>query len=249
MEDLTGVVNGELVALEALEGDGLCQGQGVDIRDIHIRNLIIDVSRQLAVRLLCHDGRKITNVLVEAAQDVSVPENKMAPTAAVALGSVQLATKKLCDQEDLSNVTVRDVYSRGYKALELGGNSQQLRISNVHGFGSCGSLLSVRGWADSRGLSCSGMFFRCIQGSPYMRGTATSVITDPKKYLGAVFVLNNFKATDALMEHIRAEKVGNAFVLKTSGKVTVRDWQIGQIGRGTTVCDEVSTLVLEDPSL
>ena len=142
-----------------------------------------------------------------------------------------MAAKRPCTHEELTDITIRDAYSRGNHVLELGGNSSNIRLINAHGFGSADCILSTRFRADSRNLYGNGLFFRCIQGSRYMRGTATSMIKDPKKYIGAVARLGNFQATDAVLENIFVEKCGNAFTASGEGKVAVRNLNIGQVGR------------------
>lgn len=75
-----------------------------------------------------------------------------------------------------------------------------------------------------------------------MRGTATSTIKDPKKYIGKIAKLSAFRAQDALLEHIFAENVGEGFSLSGGGKVIVRDCNIGTIGRKKATCSSDSVL-------
>ena len=242
LENLTGIVGENMVHMEALLGDGICGDKSVDIHHVTVRNINSNNSSRLAVRILCQDGRQIYNVLVDGVLDPSLPEDKKIPWCGIALGSVQMATERLCTQEELRDITIRDVYSRGNHVLELGGNSANVTLINAHGFGSGDRLLATRHWADPRNFRGNGLFLRCIQGSRYMRGTATSMITDPKKFIGTIMNLTNYKATDTVLENVFAEKCGNAFTLTGTGKVEVRNFQIGQLGR--TLSDVAGGAVL-----
>ncbi len=245
LENLTGIVGENMVHIEALEGDGTCGDKSVDICDVHVRNINSNNSSYLAARILCHDGRKISNVLVDGVLDPSLPEDKKVPLAAVAVGSIHLATKRLCEADELKDILIRDVYSRAISVLELGGNSSNVTLINAHGFGSIGRVVASRSWCDPKNLYASGLFFCCIQGSRYMRGTATSIITDPKKFIGAVASLTNYKATDTVLENIFVETCGIAFTLTGGGKVVVRNCNIGQIGQKLSSCKDDSFLEID----
>ena len=231
LDNLTGVVGEDMTHIEALEGDGTCGDKSVDIKNVHIRNINSNNSSRLACRMLCHDGRKISNVLIDGVLDPSLPEDKKIPWAAISVGSTMLATKRACTHEELTDIVIRDTYSRGNSVLELGGNSSNVQLINAHGFGSVDCIISIRFVADSKNLRGNGLFFRCIQGSRYMRGTATSMISDPKKFIGAVARLGRFDSTDTVLENIFVEKCGNAFTGNGNGKVVVKNLNIGQLGR------------------
>jgi len=234
LDNLTGIVGENMVHIEALEGDGTCGEKSVDITNVKVRNINSNNSSRLAVRMLCHDGRKISNVFIDGVLDPSLPEDKKVPWAAVSVGSTLLSTNSVCTPEELTDIVIRDTYSRGDSVLELGGNSSNVTLINGHGFGSVDCMISTRFRADSKNFRGNALFFRCIQGSRYMRGTATSMIKDPKKFIGVVARLGNFHATDAVLENIFVEKCGNAFIASGTGKVEVKNLNIGQLGRELT---------------
>lgn len=242
LENLTGIVGEDLVHICALKDDGVCGDKELDIHDITIRNINSNNSSRLAVRMMCHDGRKIYNVLVDGVLDPSLPEDKKIPWCGIAVGNPKLVTDRMSTPDELRDITIRDAYSRGNHVLEISANSSNVTLINAHGFGSVAQVVATRYWADSRNLRGNGLFFRCIQGSRYMRGTATSMITDPKKYIGSVLIMNQFKSTDAVFENVFAEKCGNAFTLNGGGKVVVKNFNIGQLGRTLATVKTGSTL-------
>lgn len=243
-ENLTGITGEDLVFVKALATDGRMDGLCPDIENIHVRNTSVNVTRCTVVRLVAHDGRKIKNVLAESLLDPSLPEEKKLPWAAVAVGSSLLATQKPGACEDLTDIVIRDVYSRADRIGELGGCSQNVTFTNLHGFGSCDYILQTRLWADSKNLRGNALYFRCIQGSRYMRGTATSNITDPKKYIGHSVFFENFRSKDAVLENLFVEKNGEGFKLTGGGCLEVKNLQLGAIGRSLSLCSTDSTLVI-----
>lgn len=252
LENFTGVVGENMVHIEALAGDGTCGDKCVDVHHVHVRNINSNNSSRLAVRMICQDGRKIHDVLVDGVLDPSLPEDKKIPWCAISVGSIQMATQSLCTQDELTDIVIRDAYSRGNSVLELGGNSSNVQLINAHGFGSIDCVINTRHWADSRNFRGYGLFFRCIQGSRYMRGTATSMISDPKKFIGAVARLGGYRATDTVLENIFVEKCGNAFTLSGNGKVEVKNLNIGQLGRQMSRVKAGSTLIIdgkEEPTI
>lgn len=245
IENLTGTVGENLVHIEALEGDGICGDQSVDIHNIHARNLNVNCSSHLATRMLCHDGRKVHDIVVEAVLDPSLPEDKRVAWTSVAVGTVQLSTTRLCECDELCNILIRDIHTRASSVMELSGNSSNVSLLNAHGFGSVDKVFGTRLWSNSRNLRGNALFFRCIQGSPYMRGTATSTITDPKKYRGSVAVFRNCKATGIVLENLFVEKCGTAFTLTGGGSVEVKNLNIGELGKSMSNCSADSTLIID----
>lgn len=243
-ENLSGITGEDLVFVKALATDGTLAGHCPDIENIHVRNASVNVTRCTVVRLVAHDGRKIKNVLAEGLLDPSLPEEKKLPWAAVAVGSSLLSTEKPGTCQDLTDITVRDVYSRADRIGELGGCSQNVTFVNLHGFGSCDYILQTRLWADSKKLRGNALFFRCIQGSRYMRGTATSNITDPKKYIGHSVFFENFYSKDAVLENIFVEKNGEGFKLTGGGCLEVKNLQMQAIGRSLSLCSADSRLII-----
>ena len=244
-ENLTGITGEDLVFVKALATDGTWEDWNADIENIHVRNTSVNVTRCTVVRLVAHDGRKIRNVLAEGLLDPSLPEEKKLPWAAVAVGSSLLHTQRPGTCEELSDIVIRDVYSRADRIGEIGGCSQNVTFTNLHGFGSCDYILQTRLWADSKNLRGNALFFRCIQGSRYMRGTATSNITDPKKYIGHGVFFENFRSQDALLENVFITIAGEGFKLTGGGQLEVKNLQIGALGRALSLCSTDSKLIID----
>ena len=243
-ENLTGITGEDLVYIKALATDGELPDSDPTIENIHIRNTSVNVTRCTVVRLVAHDGRKIRHVLAENLLDPSLPEEKKLPWAAVAVGSSLLHTQRPGTCEELSDIVVRDVYSRGDRIGELGGCSRNVTFTNLHGFGSCDYILQTRLWADSKNLRGNALFFRCIQGSRYMRGTATSNITDPKKYIGHSVFFENFYSKDAVLENVFVTINGEGFKLTGGGQLEVKNLQMGACGRALSLCSTDSRLIV-----
>ena len=235
--------------MKALEQDGIREGFPKGIFDVQIRNLSVNVSRCTVLRMICHDGHQIQRIRAEGILDPSLPEEKKLPWSAISVGSVLQSTRHLCRREDLSDLVLRDVYSRADRILELGGNSSNVTFCNAHGFGSCDYLIQTRIQADSEKFYGNALFFRCIQGSRYMRGTATSSITDKNKYIGHSVFLENFTSTDTVLENLFVEKNGEAFKLTGGGTVEVRNFQIQEWGRSLALCSPNSTLILNGETM
>lgn len=244
-ENLSGITGEDLVFVKALASDGELEGWDHNIENIHVRNASVNVTRCTVVRLVAHDGRRISRVLAESLLDPSLPEEKKLPWAAVAVGSALLYTQRQGTCKDLCDILVQDVYSRADRIAELGGCSENVVFTNLHGFGSCDYILQTRLWANSKNLRGNALFFRCIQGSRYMRGTATSNITDPKKYIGHSVFFENFLADDALLENIFVEKNGEGFKLTGGGSLEIRNLQMGACGRALSLCSTDSRLVID----
>lgn len=258
IENVTGLTGEDTVLLTASEKDDrIFTPACTDISDVHIKTVLVNQSRASLLRILTRDGRKIHHVSAENLLDVSLAEQKKLPAASVLAGDTESA--------NLSDLRLRDITGRGESTVQLGGEIERIRIENLHSFGSSGSAIrsvpfpevtdykltgssaelaeSGRGYrARIKDLSANGIFFRCTQGSRYMRGTATSIITDKKKFIGCVMDLRNMKGENLLFENILAERIGQGFF--ASGKVNaeIRGFYAEMIGRELALCGKDCTL-------
>ena len=92
--------------------------------------------------------------------------------------------------------------------------------------------------ATVKDLRVNGIFFRCQQASFYMRGTATSIITDKKKFIGTIVQLRNLQAENVVLENILADRVGNGIIITGKADVDVRNFQAAQVGREMALCSK-----------
>ena len=90
-----------------------------------------------------------------------------------------------------------------------------------------------------------GIFFRCIQASAYMRGTATSIISDKKKFVGTVLELSGLETDKLTAKNIFAKPVGNGICVTGKARVEVEEMQLELCGREESVCGTGCTLLLD----
>lgn len=261
IENITGLTGEDAVLLSAAAADDqLFCGETTDISNIHIRTARINVNRCHIVNIQAFDGRKIHDILAENLLDSSLAEQKKKPNACVKIGDTNSA--------NLSEIQVRDMSSRSIATVQLGGYSENVTIRNIHSFGT--SLNAVRtvplpelddyqlttaaaevieSQADSRATvknwTVNGVFFHCQQASSYMRGTATSIITDKKKYVGTAINLINLRAQDFLIKNILADRIGNGVILTGNATVVVQNFQASEIGREAAVCGSNCHLTID----
>ena len=237
IHDLTGVVADDLVSLTA-QG---CDPSADEIRDITIRNVKADAQRWALVRLRNHDGRCIRNVVIDTMMDVSLAEQKMTPAAGVFLGAVDGYYERKAQPGELSGVTVRDLCSRAAGTVIFGGLSEQVELDNLHCFSGAIYAVNVLKQAEVRGVQMNDLYFRCDQASGYMRGTATSVITDKTKYRGVGLSLNNLKG-DVTVDGLFIDRVSGAVRVTGGAAVTVTGLEVAEWGKFFATCDDKSSL-------
>lgn len=262
IENITGITGADAVLLEAT-------GNAGDIRCVSVSAMLANVSRCCMVRLFCHDGNQIHNVAVEGIIDSSVPEQKKQPRAMVCIGQPEGWVEIPVKTGELTDVVVRDVCGRGAATVELGGKSADVHIENIHSFNNtvCGLLASPvpevtefilkdtqetlsaafrKELTELTNCRMNGMFFRCNQASPYMRGTATSIITDLKKFVGTVADLSGLRAEKVTLSNVLAEQVGNGIVVTGQANVTVENLQISVCGREIAKCGRGCVLTVDE---
>lgn len=263
VERITGMIGADAVVLDATPQTG-----AGDIENVHISAMLANVSRCCMVRAFCHDGQKIIDLVAECIVDSSLPEQKKQPRAMVCIGQPEGWSVKPVAEGDLKTVLVRDVCGRGASTVELGGKSTGVRIGNIHSFGNTGSILRSSPVPEvteyilsetqetlcaafrkerTRLTDCTadGLFFRCLQGSAYMRGTATSFITDKKKFIGTVMDLSGLETEALQVKNVLALQVGAGIVVTGKAKVAVENLQVALCGRELTLCGPDCTLTVD----
>ncbi len=265
VEDISGMSGEDMVILgaQALDDDRSDpRGKTPDICDILVRHLLVNSSRCCSLNILAHDGRRISRVVAETFLDCSLPEQKKQPWAAVSLGSVQGYRQAPGGVEDISHITLRDIYSRGGRVVTVAGGASHVKAHNLHGFTSVtvgvetapgpevrdfGAAMLRPGRIGTHLRHCEiyGLFFRCIQGSPYMRGTATSIITDKRKFVGMLLRLQDLQAEDLTVREIRAERIGQGVFLTGQAEVDISGVEVAICGRAMAVCGSGCTLRME----
>ena len=269
MENLTGLSGEELILIAS---QGRDPGADRCVKNIHIRNLLVNVSRCHMVDILCHDGGVVENILLETLADNSLAEQKKQPAATVRIGHGEGYFQKRGEVEDIRNITLRDLNGRGASSLELGGCSSHVSVTNLHSFGTsensvrtalppeCSDYLMASISADPsviqsvssltpmtkiRDWKISGVFFRCAQASRYMRGTATSVITDKKKYIGLALQLDGLDTEDLTVENVLMDRIGQGIRLTGRAKAQITGFHGAEFGRNRAVCGGNCQLVID----
>lgn len=261
IENMTGLSGEDMVALQTAGLVGLknAQRMDADICNVHIRTIKANPSRCFIVSLSAGSGYQLHDIRVENLLDCSVPEQKKQPRASVRIGKT--------GDEGIYNISVRDVNGRGAATIELGGSSHHVSISNIHSYG--GSEYTIRTATNEEcydyylsGISyelskqpefvsakledyyIKGLFFRCQQASRYMRGTATSIITDKKKYIGTVLDLEEVRSKKLIFTDILTDRIGRGVYLTGNANVEVQNFQAAEVGRGTAICSSRCTLTV-----
>ena len=241
LENLTGITGEDMVRLAG------------HARAITARDLNANVSRCSMVAI----AGKAENVRIQGIVDSSIPEQKKQPRAMVCLEP---------DSESRS-VTVRSVCGRAAATVELGGRAGDLLAENIHSFSN--SVFGLRctpaaeateyvlvdmpeqlcawhyaGRTYLEKCRVNGVFFHCQQASAYMRGTATSIITDKKKFVGTALELTALSTPDLVLENILVDRVGCGMRVAGEADVTVRNLEIADYGREEALCGENCTLTV-----
>lgn len=147
IENISGFVEDDMVALTNLDGAMeerfRCEGQSEDIYNVTIRS-VRAASLCSIIRLLdqSKNGR-MYNVLIEGIFDSS----KDCPWVArahdgVRIGDNHMYGKEQPRTEQVSNITVRDIYMRSTVAFSMAGAMRDCRFTGIYGFDGNKTLIS-----------------------------------------------------------------------------------------------------------
>lgn len=248
LRELTGVVSADLISLTAQGCDVAENEEQKHICDVTIRDIKADTRRASMVYLRNHDGRCIRNVSMETLMDVSLAEQKMSPPMGLAIGSKEGYYERKAVAGELSGVSVRDYCSRAQTAISFGGCSEAVSVDNVHCFGGATYAAGVEFSAQAGGVNMTNLYFRCDQASAYMRGTATSIITDKKKYRGVPVDFSNMQG-DITVTGVYAERVSGAVRVSGGAKVCVTGIEVAEYGKFLATCDAKSELTVDGETI
>jgi len=223
VENITGTTGDDTVALNNLGNDGN-DGRAVAGKDPHTLNMVIrniksDAGRWFTVRILCQDRHWEQNFVLDTIMDVSRTENKKNVDATVMVGSHEYHYKIPAELGDLAHLTIRDVYSRGIQAVAFGGCSDDVSVSNVHGYGDNFSAISVRKEARVRNIRVRGVFFK--RKHLRLQNTAPA-----DRYEGVVIHLPELKTDSVTIESVHADTARIGVYLNGDAKVVIRDFHL-----------------------
>ena len=234
VENITGTTGDDTVALNNLGNDGndgrYVEGKDPDTLNMVIRNIKADAGRWFTVRLLCQDRHLEQNFLLDTIMDVSLPENQKGVNATVIIGSHEYHYKIPAEVGDLAHLTVRDVYGRGRRVLGFGGCSDDVQVSNVHGYGDNHACVSVFRQAKTRDVRISGVFQKRDQQRLW---GVDEKCPCPE---GVVLDLQNLETEKILVEHVFGHTARVGVCVTGKANAEIRDFHINKAGQYEMLC-------------
>lgn len=233
VENITGTVSDDVVALNNLggnlSGNGAVEGKEPHSHHILIRNIMADACRWYNVRLLVHDGIQLTDIVIDTVLDASLTELKKQPLAVVCVGWPEYYRDHPSKLGDLDRITIRDLYSRCERVIDLGGASSNVSIRNCHSYGDgMYWIVDIRMSAETENLYGKGWFYRPEQKSLYLIGDHGS-FSDKSKYKGTLFSLFDLKGS-AVFEDIFADKCKFAAWVVGKADVELKNFHLNEYG-------------------
>lgn len=209
IQNIFGITGDDTIALTALNGFERkleVEGKSSDIHDITIRNVISSTHGCSLLRFLCRDGNRIYNVTAENLKDTG----KSISAAAVLFGTSAKFGKRFCELGEFENVVVRNVFSRGQKAIIF---AEPVRNALVENVTACAG--SEVGFLFGDPFACEDLLIRNFhfEGDPESANCVFSVSPDAAA-----------KMSDYTIEHVR---VRSAPVLFRRAKLEIRDLRCG----------------------
>lgn len=135
IENITGFTEDDTVALTALAGNNsfeyplIPEGKSTDIQHVTIKNVSSDAYICSNVRLLCANGRKVHDILIDGVEDTRTnPHYKSKAT--VRIGDI-LYGKSLSLKGDMYNITVKNIASKSNIGVSVCRFLQDSVIENV----------------------------------------------------------------------------------------------------------------------
>ena len=243
IENITGRSGDDTVALTNISNPyetiwGV-EGRDPDTHDIVIRNIKSDSNYCFPLRLLNHDGNKMYNITVDGIYDVSKPENKQRPGAAVCIGSALYWSHRPAKLGETRNISINNISSRGEAAILISNNLADSYISNVKTFSDNTDIIKTTGkCADLKNVVFDGLFSDTNQ---------VNMVDDTPFAEPVGSVLNFENATsgeNVIVRNVFANKLGVAFNLGKNVNVEAENINIDTLGT-MVVKGEGSSLTLD----
>ena len=250
LENITGESGDDMVVL----GNDGTFPEAEPVSKIWIRGIKANANRCYLVDIYGRNGCKVQDVKLENLMDCSVPEQKKLPYSCVRVGQSEDVEGECL----IENISIQEVIGRAVSAVQMGGKSRNVTVTNIHCYGTAviglrtapsregyeyglsGSdekmAIGERFAACVEGWRVNGVFFRCAQASAYMRGTATSIITDKKKYVGTALLLTRLSTDDLIIENVLADRIGAGCMVTGKAKVQISNFRAAEIGRSNATC-------------
>ena len=155
IENITGFLEDDTVALTSLCSGSMEQffadpEESPDICNIIVRN-VASASLCSQVRLLCQDGGKLYNILIDGIMDTSMYRDELVRGInSLKIGDARLYGGKAPGKDDIYNITVKNIMSRAVNAVKvIGPVGDNVKISNVNIFDGCENLIQRAGDTDN----------------------------------------------------------------------------------------------------
>ena len=219
VENITGVVAGNVVSLVAENGPELevpahVMGLVVDVRNIIIKNIKATCCGNL-VKLFNQDGRMLYNILIESVEDTSADYSENRPFSAVMIGDTQAKPNdRAALPGETKTITVRSVFTRGRYGVAICGALTNTLLESIHVHGDCEYAVATIGEETTKlvSLLCKGIFYTVEQ-----RNGEEPL--EAKAYTGAVLAFENCEGERIVVQDVFVSKA-TCFV-KASGAVTI----------------------------
>ena len=219
VENITGVVGGNVVTLVAEAGPDRemaahVMGLVVDIRNIIIKNIKATCCGNL-VKLFNQDGRLLYNILIEHVEDTSADYSENRPVSAVMIGDRNAKPNdRAALPGETKTITVRNVFTHARYGVAICGALTNTLLESIHIHGDGEYAVATIGEETTKlaSILCKGIYYAVEQRS----GEEVKAAAD---YTGAVLAFENCEGERISVQDIFVS-AATCFV-KASGGVTI----------------------------
>ena len=219
VENITGVVGGNVITLIAEAGPELevaahVMGIVVDVRNIIVKNIKATCSGSL-VKLFNQDGRMLYNILIESVEDTSADYSENRPFSAVMIGDVNAKPNdRAALPGETKTITVRNLFTRARYGVTICGALTNTLLESIHIHGDGEYAVATIGEETTKlaSILCKGIFYTVEQRS----GEQAKAAAD---YTGAVVAFENCEGERISVQDIFVSTA--TCFLKASGEVTI----------------------------
>ena len=219
VENITGVVGGDLITLIAEAGPQLelaahVMGLVVDVRNIIVKNIKATCNGNL-VKLFNQDGRMLYNILIESVEDTSADYSENRPFSAVMIGDLNaVPNERAALPGETKTITVRNLFTRARYGVAICGALTNTLLESIHIHGDGEYAVATIGEETTKlaSLLCKGIYYTVEQRS----GEETLAAAD---YTGAVVSFENCEGERICVQDVFVS-TATCFV-KASGEVTI----------------------------
>lgn len=246
VENITGVVGGNMVTLVAEAGPELevaahVMGLVVDVRNIIVKNIKATCSGNL-VKLFNQDGRMLYNILVESISDTSADYSENRPFSAVMIGDLNAKPNdRAALPGETKTITVRNVFTRGQYGVAICGALTNTLLESIHIHGDGEYAVATIGQETTKlaNLLCKGIYYTV----EHRNGEE---VQSADAYTGAVLSFENCEGERISVQDVFATKAG--CIVKASGQVAIdlNCAKADELGVAPVCADENSNVTVKN---